>query len=317
MIALRFSIVIPTFNRPAQLSACLESISRLNYPRDRFEVIVVNDGGVSPNVASFEELNLSVIDQENAGPASARNAGANYAKGQFLVFTDDDCAMLPDYLNVLETQCSEEGLVGGKTLNALPDNVFSTASQILIDYLYEYYSQEANRASFFASNNFAMSRDRFRALGGFHTGFPLAAGEDREFCDRWLHQGYPLTYVPDAQIAHAHCLTLAKFWRQHLNYGRGAYCFHQIRAQRIQDSIKVEPLTFYWNLLTYPFVQRSTQSRIFLSMLLFVSQVANVCGFFLERWQQRMNRQNQWLCRGKWNSQRHSRSAPPHTNTHP
>lgn len=283
-----FSIVIPTFNRPVQLTTCLTSISELNYPRDRFEVIVVNDGGASPNIAAFQDqINLTVIEQENAGPASARNTGATHAAGQFLVFTDDDCAMLPNYLTVLDRHCLKEGLVGGKTLNALPHNVFSTASQILIDYLYDYYNQDANRASFFASNNFAMSRDRFRSLGGFHTGFPLAAGEDREFCDRWLHQGYPLTYAPDAQIAHAHRLTLAKFWRQHLNYGRGAYCFHQIRAQRQQDSIKVEPLKFYWSLLTYPFVQRSTQSPILLSMLLFVSQVANVYGFFLERWQQR------------------------------
>lgn len=316
MNALRFSIIIPTFNRPTQLTACLQSISQLGYPRDRFEVIVVNDGGVTPNIALFQDLNLSVIYQENAGPASARNAGATHAKGQFLVFTDDDCAMLPNYLSVLETQCSEEGLVGGKTLNALPDNLFSTASQLLIDYLYEYYNREANRASFFASNNFAMSRDRFQALSGFHTEFPLAAGEDREFCDRWLHQGYPLTYAPDAQIAHAHRLTLAKFWRQHLNYGRGAYCFHRIRTQRRQDSIKVEPLTFYWNLLTYPFIQRSTQSPLLLSMLLFVSQIANVCGFLLERWQQRLDLQNQLLCCGKRNSQLHQQSVPPCTNNH-
>ncbi|MGG6266422.1 glycosyltransferase family 2 protein [Leptolyngbya sp. AN03gr2] len=289
MIQPLFSIVIPTFNRPVQIFACLQSISRLDYPRDRFEVIVVNDGGVSPNIEPFQFLNLSVIDQDNAGPASARNTGASHAKGQFLVFTDDDCSMLPNYLSVLESHCSEQGLIGGKTLNALPHNVFSTASQILIDYLYEYYNRDPNRASFFASNNFAMLRDRFRALGGFHTGFPLAAGEDREFCDRWLAQGYPLLYAPDAQIAHAHSLTLAKFWRQHLNYGRGAYCFHQIRAERQQESIKVEPLKFYWKLLTYPFVCRSTQPPILLSMLLFVSQVANVYGFFLERWQQRRN----------------------------
>ena len=284
-----FSIVIPTYNRPAELSNCLRSLTRLKYSRDRFEVIVVNDGGCSLNaiLAPFRAcLSLSLIEQANAGPASARNTGATHAKGRFLVFTDDDCAMLPDYLSVLESYCSEEKLVGGKTLNALPHNAFSTASQILIDHLYEYYNRDANQAGFFASNNFAMSCDRFRALGGFHTEFPLAAGEDREFCDRWQTQDYSLIHASDARILHSHNLTLQKFWRQHFNYGRGAYCFHRIRAERRQNPIRVEPFTFYIQLLTYPFRQQSVQSPMLLSGLLLVSQVANVVGFLLEQRQQ-------------------------------
>jgi glycosyltransferase involved in cell wall biosynthesis len=292
-----FSIIIPTYNRPERLATCLGAIAQLDYPRVQFEVIVVDDGSQEPleaTVATVRDglrstgdhrLNLTLIRQANAGPAAARNTGAAQARGQFLVFTDDDCLPAPDWLSTLAVrfQAAPESLIGGQTLNALPDNLYSTASQILIDYLYDYYNAKSIQPNFFASNNFALATDRFRALGGFDTSFPLAAGEDREFCDRWLHHGYPMLYAPEVQIAHAHHLTFAKFWRQHFNYGRGAFCFHQVRAKRAQDRIRVEPWSFYFNLLTYPFRRATAQPPILLAGLLWLSQVANVGGFFWER----------------------------------
>jgi GT2 family glycosyltransferase len=285
-----FSIVIPTYNRPKQLKNCLGAIAQINYPHDRFEVIVVDDGSetaLDEVVAPFQaHLNLTLIRQANAGPATARNQGAMRAQGTYLVFTDDDCTPLPNWLQALEAQFvdASECLVGGHTLNALPENLFSTTSQMLIDYLYVYYNADPKQAYFFASNNFALPADVFQQIGNFDTSFPLAAGEDREFCDRILHRGYRLRYAPDAQIYHAHHLTLHSFWRQHFNYGRGAFHFHQIRSQRNSEKIKVEPFAFYWNLLTYPFSQPSEQIRVFISILFLVSQVANVAGFF---WEQR------------------------------
>ncbi len=288
-----FSIVIPTYNRPDRLASCLQSLTQLSYPRDRFEVIVVDDGSaqpMAPTVAPFESaLNLTLLRQVNSGPAQARNAGAARAQGQYLVFTDDDCQPHPQWLHAMATELEQQpqALVGGRTLNALPSNVFSTASQLLIDYLYDYYNSR-HQPSFFASNNFAMATEQFRQLGGFDTSFPLAAGEDREFCDRWLQQGLPMAYAPEARVDHSHHLSLRRFWRQHFNYGRGAYCFHQVRARRATEQVKVEPLGFYWQLLTYPLAQQFQLRGMVLSGLLFVSQVANVVGFFWERSQQKV-----------------------------
>lgn len=292
-----FSIVIPTYNRPERLQRCLQAISRLDYPRQKFELILVDDGSETPLdsvVAPFQDqFNLTLIRQVNAGPAAARNTGAKHAKGEFLAFTDDDCTPTPNWLTALETcfTAAPDSLVGGRTLNALPNNLYSTASQLLIDYLYAYYNRTVGQATFFASNNFAMPTQRFRTIGGFNTSFPLAAGEDREFCDRWLQYRYPMTYAPEVQISHAHHLTWRSFWRQHFNYGRGAFCFHQIRAQRIQTQIKVEPVTFYFNLLAYPFRQSHSQSALLLTLLLFLSQVANAAGFFRERLSQPVEQQ--------------------------
>ena len=90
-----FSIIVPTYNRPRQLADCLRALSALDYPRRRFEVIVVDDGSASPLaevVAPFHPLfRLTLVTQDNAGPAAARNTGAALAQGEFLAFTDDDC----------------------------------------------------------------------------------------------------------------------------------------------------------------------------------------------------------------------------------
>ncbi|NJK38559.1 MAG: glycosyltransferase [Oscillatoriales cyanobacterium RM2_1_1] len=289
MSEIYFSVVIPTYNRPERLVNCLQALSQLDYPRDRFEVIVVDDGSsmaLTPVIEPFQsDLEIELITQKNAGPASARNTGATRAKGQFIVFTDDDCQPIKTWLKSLETQfnLTPNALIGGRTLNALPENLFSTASQVLIDFLYEYYNPQPQKASFFASNNFALPTESFHQIGKFDTSFPLAAGEDREFCDRWLHRGYSMVSVTDAQVYHAHHLTLLKFWRQHFNYGRGAFHFHQLRAKRGVGKIKVEPLSFYFKLLGYPLQQPMQQSKLLVSTLFLLSQVANISGFFWER----------------------------------
>ena len=283
-----FSIVIPTYNRPQRLAQCLQSIAQLDYPRDRFEVIVVDDGSKTPLdevVAPLQnQIQLKLLRQANAGPAAARNRGAKAARGKFLAFTDDDCQPLPNWLSQFAASLAitPEAMIGGRTINALGDNPFSTASQELIDYLYEYYNPAKGKKAFFASNNIAMPKSGFESLGGFDVSFPLAAAEDRDFCDRW-EQKYPMVYEPQAQINHYHYLSLHSFWRQHFGYGRGAFCFHQLRAQREAKPLEVEPLSFYFDLLAYPFSQEAKHPKLFISSLFFLSQVANVSGFFWER----------------------------------
>lgn len=284
----RFSVVVPTYHRPDRLRACLGALARLDAPPGGFEVVVVDDGSPSPMesvVAPFRDgLGVTLLRQANAGPAAARNAGAAEARGAYLAFTDDDCMPAPSWLQALAARLADHpgDLIGGHAVNALPENPFSTASQQLIDYLYAYYNASGGARTFFASNNMAMPAERFRALGGFDVHFPLAAGEDRDFCDRWLAAGYGMTYAPEAVIHHAHRLDLRSFWRQHLNYGRGAFHFHQLRARRQETSIGPEPLAFYLNLLRFPLVQKAGVRRWFHAALLAASQVANVTGFFWE-----------------------------------
>jgi glycosyltransferase involved in cell wall biosynthesis len=283
---LLFSIIVPTYARPAQLATCLAALVRLECPGDRFEVIVVDDGSENPPedvIASFRDrLELTLLVQPHAGPATARNAGAAQARGKFLAFTDDDCAPASDWLQTLAARfaMASDRVVGGRILNSLPDNPYSTASQLLVDHLYAYYNANHSKARFFTSNNLALPADRFNAMGGFDTTFPRAAAEDREFCDRWLRHRYRMTYASEVVVYHIHALTFRTFWRQHFNYGRGAYHFHQVRTRRDQEPIKLEPLAFYLNLVCYPFSQAPGRRASLLASMLVISQVANAAGFF-------------------------------------
>jgi GT2 family glycosyltransferase len=173
-------------------------------------------------------------------------------------------------------------MVGGKTVNYLKGNPYSTASQLLIDYLYAYYNADSSQAAFLAANNLALSARLFRELGGFNPALRIAA-EDREFCDRWRHQGFSAIYAPEVIVQHAHHLSLASFWKQHFRYGRGAYLFRQVRISRGQPRIRREPLLFYLDLLMYPFRQGYGQRSFLLALLLMGSQVANLLGFMWER----------------------------------
>jgi glycosyltransferase involved in cell wall biosynthesis len=286
-----FSIVVPTYNRPQSLQNCLEALTRLIYSRDRFEVIVVDDGSsvaLELIIAQFKpRLNLTLLRQQNAGPATARNTGAAQAKGQFIAFVDDDCLPTTTWLTVLAQQFAKmpNCLVGGYTVNQLPNNLYSTAHQILVDYFYSYYNAEPHQARFLTSNNIALPAQQFRQMGGFDTSFPLAAGEDREFCDRWMQCGYSMRYVFDAQIYHAHALTFSRFWQQHFNYGQGAFHFRSIRAERNKEQIKLEPWSFYMNLLRYPLTYPTSQPKVLIAGLCLMSQVANAAGFLWRRFQ--------------------------------
>lgn len=278
-----FSIVVPTHNRRPQLTKCLESLARMDYPRSRFETIVVNDGGDEPLeelITSFESrLDVVLLTQLNAGPATARNVGATRAKGEFLAFTDDDCMPASNWLQNLAFQFNQDSecAVGGHTINGLPQNPYSTASQLLVEYLYNHF-KTTHRSSFFTSNNLALPKNLFHSIGGFATSFPLAAGEDREFCGRWTRRGYKLIFSPQALIYHHHSMSLFGFFWQHFNYGRGAVRLREVYRRNSRKPLPQESPSFYLNLLGYPFKCHRLSQGLVLFILLAASQCASFLG---------------------------------------
>jgi GT2 family glycosyltransferase len=281
------SVIIPTHGRPHQLVECLRALARLDYPRTRFEVIVVDDGS-EPPVSGFAtlfegQLNLTVLRHaRRSGPAAARNVGAAHAGGRILAFTDDDCRPEQGWLRtmVARLEASPSALVGGRTINGLPDEPYPSASQTIIDAVYTYYNADPSRARFFASNNIAMSAERFQAIHGFDIEFRTS--EDRDLCDRWLRAGGSMSYVSEACVVHAHHLGFRGFVSQHFHYGRGAFRFLQARITR-GDTDFNHPPHFYKTLLSAPFAERPIWRALHRSALLTLSQVASVAGFTWER----------------------------------
>lgn len=283
-----FSVIIPTYNRPQQLTTCLAAVAGLEYPRDRFEVIVVDDGGeaaLNEVVAKFNDrLNLTLLRQENAGPATARNIGAKKAQGRFLAFTDDDCLPSPGWLQAYAEQFAKtpKVVLGGRVLALRPENLYAHASQLIFDMVFEKYEMNPHQIHFFGAGNFAIPADLFHRAGGFDSGFKIS--EDREFCDRCLLQGLQLVYVSGAIVYHGHDLNLSGFWRQYFNYGRGAFQFHQKRKQRNSKFCEID-LGQHLNArhwLSQPFSRFKWQKALPLAAALVVWQIANAAGFAWE-----------------------------------
>ena len=280
----RCSIVTPTWNRPRQLHPFLATLTRLDYPRDRLQLVLVDDGSdqlLGEYIAPFrDELDIVLLRQDNQGPAAARNHGVAHASGEFIAFTDDDCRPRADWLRLLMSQlvATPDCLVGGRTCNALDDSICDAASQMITDLVYARYNADLQNAQFFSNNNMALSRELFMQVGGLREDFRTA--EDREFCDRWRHQGRRMVHVPAAVMEHAHGLSLAGYCRQHFNYGRGATNFHRLAAARGSGQARAD-LRFHaqglgW--LRAPFSQADGWRSVQLLGLMLLWQGVNALG---------------------------------------
>ncbi len=290
-----FSIVVPTYRRSRQLAACLTSLAALDYPRERFEVIVVDDHGSVSLDGELgmlrDRLDFTLVKRDDArtthrGPAAARNLGAERAAGEVLAFTDDDCLPAPGWLRALGDRYTQAPghVVGGRAINLPPDAAYARASQVILDCVYAFYNADASDARFFASNNLVVPRERFLRAGGFDTTFRYPGGEDRDLCDRWLELGYGMTYAPDAVVYHDRDGGLPGFARQYFRYGRGAYRYHRARAARGSGPLRTE-LGFYralaQNARRALRAVGATDGALLLA-LLGVWQVANTAGFVWE-----------------------------------
>lgn len=284
-----FSIVIPTYRRAERLGVALQALAELNYPRSKFEVIVVDDGSELPPKQVIDEysekLALNLLVQKHSGPATARNLGSANAKYRFLAFTDDDCSPAPDWLQKLAQRFTANPVsgIGGRIINSLTENPFSNASQLLVDYLYSYFNADPEKPRLFTGNNMAYPTDEFLAAGSFETSFDTAGGEDREMCDRWVQSGYGLLYAPEVIVYHRHFLSPRSFLRQHYNYGRGAFHYRKVQAIKSHKGVPLEPLSFYWNLVRYPLANSHSKQPWLLAALMGLSQAATATGYFREK----------------------------------
>jgi GT2 family glycosyltransferase len=199
-----------------------------------------------------------------------------------VAFVDDDCEPRSDWVATLgDAAWRHPGCgLGGQVVNGLRENPYSETSQLIVTFLCRYYATGPT-ARFFTSNNLAFPRDALRQAGGFDVTYIRAAAEDRELCDRWVAGGRRLVAVPEAVVCHAHAMTAASFWRQHYGYGRGAWGYRRARAARSGAPVRVEPWTFYRDLLLCP-IRTHGWRGVGLVGLVGLAQTANALGFLVE-----------------------------------
>lgn len=231
-LVLDFSVVIPTYNRPDSLKECLHSLYRSDFPREKFEIVVVDDGS-SESYQKVREAfpDLVWLRTENGGPALARNQGVLQAGGKYIAFTDDDCYAASDWLSKLKESflAAPEAIVGGSTPAYQGANFFDQVCQFICSLVYSHYNGDANKSGFFAGNNLALSRKSFDDLGGFNAVHTKYASEDRTLCNHALSAGYQLIWNQKAIVYHHPRLSFPRFCRMFFRYGRGAYTYQRAR----------------------------------------------------------------------------------------
>ena len=203
-----------------QTLGCLDQQS---YPSEKYEVIVVDDGSMDGTVnflqARTQKDSVQYVRQPASGPAVARNRGAKVARGDILVFTDDDC--LPDTqwlagLATVYTVGPHITAVGGRVENV-------NSGEWLHDFYLIQDERQLNPKSprrFLDTANASFRSAEFRQVGGFQERFHFPASEDVELGYRFTAAGHKLHFAPQALVWHQGRTTLsgilAQSWRRGL-----------------------------------------------------------------------------------------------------
>jgi glycosyltransferase involved in cell wall biosynthesis len=260
----------------------LEALDRQEEVPGGFEAVVVDDGGGLEDALVESDLTARVrarfLRQANTGPGVARNHGVREARGRFLAFTDDDCEPDPAWARslVARLEASPDVAFGGRIVEARRDSPYAIANAVVLDHVEAHLNSPEPR--FYRTMNLALARERFLETGGFDPFFHVG-GEDREFCLRWFERGLRLRPAPEAIVVHDRPLDLRGFWRQHLNYGRGA-C--RLRQRRSGDEARLERGSFYRDLLVAGARAGRGPGQLAVAALVVLSQLATTVGFLLE-----------------------------------
>ncbi|NRD21156.1 glycosyltransferase [Winogradskyella eckloniae] len=225
MKVIRFSFIIPVYNRPDEIKELLESF--LNFDDAiPFEIVIVEDGSTesSENVVKHysDQLDISYYFKSNSGPGDSRNFGMKKAKGNYYIILDSDVIMPSNYLNEVNTflRANYYDCFGGP--DAAHDsfsNVQKAINFAMTSFITtggirggEHQVEDFQPRSF----NMGLSKNAFLASEGFGKIHP---GEDPDLSLRLHKLGFKTTLIKDAFVYHKRRISWSKFYKQVNKFG--------------------------------------------------------------------------------------------------
>lgn len=222
------AVVVPAYNAADTLPATLAALARQTYDCGRIRVVVVDDGSSDATAAVAAEAGVTVVRQQNRGPAAARNAGAAAIAGEVLVFTDADCVPDPGFLAALVAPLAADPMVSGVQGAYRTEQTALVARFAQLEFEDRYrYAARFPTLDLVATYAAAYRRTVFEAAGGFDTAFSRADNEDTELSYRLCQAGHRLVFAPAATVTHRHPATLGRYWRT-----KAGRAFWRLRACR-------------------------------------------------------------------------------------
>lgn len=180
-----FSVILPAYNRQKFIGRTLESIAAQSWRS--FEVIVVDDGSSDMTCQIVREFDfVRLIEQQNAGPGSARNRGASEAAGEYLAFLDSDDLWFPwtleCYHQVIDATERPAFVVGSPYIFQQEEELLGVVNEPVRYLCFGDYLESGDQWRWYGVSSFLIRRDTFFRSGGFRNG--LVNGEDAELALR-------------------------------------------------------------------------------------------------------------------------------------
>ena len=225
----KISVIIPTHNSEKTIENCIHSIVSQNFPRNEFEIIVVDDGSKDNTVKCAKKAGADVITlTEPCFQGAARNIGAKNARGFFFAFIDSDCTAGEDWLDSISKELENNKAIGGPVLNGNSHSLIAWA-EYLIEFSEFHEYRKRTTVPFVPGCNIACIKDVFFKVGGFSEQ-PLS--EDVAFGNSLTKAGINIVFVPELKVNHL-CRTEYNRYISNMKLG-GKY---SIRASKDIQSI--------------------------------------------------------------------------------
>ncbi|UCD78789.1 MAG: mycofactocin biosynthesis glycosyltransferase MftF [Desulfobacterales bacterium] len=244
------SVIIPVRNRPDDIETCLQSLGKIDYPKDRLEIIVVDDASTdqTPDVVSGFPVRLIRLKQRRQAPY-CRNLAAGQARGELLAMIDSDCLADSGWLRELVPAFKDKtlGAVGGVVdsyynTNGL-DRYEKVKSSLSVSAHFR-RSEENDPFFYLPSCNFLVKCDVFLQLGGFNE--KLVVGEDVDLCWRLRAHGGHIEYRPEGRVYHKHRNNLTSFCRRRFEYGTSEPLLNRLHPEKIKQMVFPPLALSFW-----------------------------------------------------------------------
>ncbi|HTX58287.1 MAG TPA: glycosyltransferase family A protein [Verrucomicrobiae bacterium] len=214
------TIQLCTYNRAALLERVLDACFEQSVPSDRYEVVLVNDGSTDETPATIERArrraacDFVVVDQKNSGLAKGRNAGIARARGERIVFIDDDVLPLPNFVeeHLRAARAHPQAVVRGGAINVESFDRLPVPRWSLRDY----------SGNFFWTTNVSVPLETIRSIGAFDESFSEYGWEDIDVGLRLRARGVTAAFNPRALVYH---------WKPRPRSGNVERMIRQARAQ--------------------------------------------------------------------------------------
>lgn len=220
---MKFSIIVPVYNRIDEVADLLESLSRQTV--NNFELVVVEDGSTQPckDVVKLYEgkFPIQYYYKENEGRSIARNYGMERAEGDYFIFFDSDCVVPEDYFEKLQAQYEAMPVdcFGGP--DAAHDS-FSTTQKAINYSMTSFLTTGGIRGGKISLEKFTprtfnmgFARKVYESVGGFREMF----SEDIDMSTRIRNAGFSISLYPDQYVYHKRRVDFKKFFRQVYVFG--------------------------------------------------------------------------------------------------